>query len=639
MSVRGGAPVRVRLLGHPELACAGRAVTLATRKAVVLLARLAAEGPQTRELLTALLWPDADEDRGRANLRRTLAYVRDGFGRDVEVVTGSTGSLALAAGVETDLDAVRGALRPPLDAGRLATALAAWRGEFLDGVQVDGEVLDGWLSQQRESWHQRLALAAEQLVSLRSRAGDVTGALAIVDAWLGRDALAEAAHRERIRLHLVRGDRPAALDAYRRCAELLDRELGVQPSPATEELGRRAQRGNRPTDLAPGREESRPEVPMLGREREHAALASALDRAAGGAPALALVPGEAGIGKSRLVAEFGAWAAAQGVEVRLARAFPSGRRLAYQAVAGVLDEVLSGDATAGFSGRDDLRLFQAAAHHLVAITERRPLVLVVDDLHWVDADSLEMLLFALATLADRAARILVVVTVRDDEVAGSTTLRDWVARAAREVHLTEIPLRPLSPSESARLVELWPEPVDDRAGELADRTGGRPLLIVESLRYLAAGGDAESIAPAVRESMQARLRSLSPDGRRLADAAAVLEKPATVPLLSAVAGLDASAAALALDGLLHRHVLAGDGIYSFSHEMLRQAAYAAIPAEARRALHAQCTRALLATGAGAAGEAARHAELAGDLEVAWDLHRQAAARAMALPAYRVAAGH
>ncbi len=629
MSVTSTARVRVSLLGHPDLRRDGRSVALATRNAVLLVARLALEGPQTRELLSSLLWPDAEEARGRTNLRRTLVYVRQGFGRDVEVVRATGSTLTLASGVATDLQLVRQALEAQSSPARLAEAVAVWRGELLEGVQADGEEMDAWLAQQREHWSQRLALACERLAAARSRAGDGAGALDAVETWLERDPLAETAHRERIRIHLARGDGPAALEAYERCADLLQRELGIRPSPATREVAERAREGE--TEAGAAQPQARPEVPMLGREGEHTALAEAFERAAGGSAEIVLITGEAGIGKTRLLREFVVWARAHGAEVLEVRPFPSARRIAYQAVGDII-----GEAVAGGEG-DDLRLLRGAAEHLDRLAQRRLIVLAVDDLQWVDPDSLELLLFVATALARRDRRLLVLAAVRDDDLAGSADLRDWTARAARELRLVEAQLHPLSPDQAERLIALWPQLAGGAVEGLAGLCGGRPLLLVESLRHLAAGGNPGAIAPSVRASMTARLSSLTAGARRLVDAAAVLEKPASLANLAAVAGVDAEAASVAIGVLLTGHVLAGQGSYSVSHELLRQSAYSALPLEVRRRLHAAALRVLEGLTNGSVAELARHAELAGRLDLALDLRLRAASEAMALPAYRAAA--
>jgi DNA-binding SARP family transcriptional activator len=649
-----GGELAVLLLGHPEVRIGDRPVTLPTRKALLLLAILVVEGGQTRERLTALLWPEADEERGRTNLRRTLAYLRDGIGREREPVLASREGLAPGKGLRSDLDRVRAAAAGKPDLDRLAAAAAAWRGDFLAGLQPEGEELDAWVSRQREAWHQRLALISERLAELQSDAGEAPAGLETVERWLARDPLSETAHRLRVRLHLERGDRTAALEAYAACERVLAEELGIQPAAATRTLAERA-RQDEPRSAA-STPATFPELPMVGRAAEHRALVAAWRRAEARRPQLVVVAGEPGIGKSRLMAEFADWATAAGADVLRGRAYPSSRKLTYQALGEALGRRLAA-APAQLPdepwrselarilpqvGRPrphraggDLLLFDAAARLLRSLSTEATLLLAIDDLQWLDADSLALLSYVAGVLDSE--RWLLLLTVREDELDSSSTLRDWMAAVTRELPLTDVRLRPLEPSDSERLLQLWPEPLSARPGRLVEEAAGRPLLMLESLRYLSAGGDPAGLPPAARGWMQARLRTLSDSATLLAEAAAVLERAVTSETMARVAGLEAVAVEGAFEELLRRRILSEGEGWSFSHEMLRRAAYESLTGARRRRLHARAA-AELDVPANAA-EVARHAELAGNVDMAWEKWLQAGHAAMGLPAHRVAAEH
>lgn len=633
MSVISQQSVDLQLLGHPLVRRGGELIHLPTRNAWLLVARLAVEGPQARDVLAALLWPDADAERGRTNLRRTLLYVRDAFGRDVQSVVGSQQSIALAATVASDVDLVRQALSSTSAVGLLARAVSAWRGDFLEGILAHGEELDLWLTEQRSAWARQLALAAERLVALRSQAGDSAGALQAVDAWLARDPMAEAAHREGIRIHLSRGDRSAALDAYERCASVLARELGLEPDSTTRALGELARSGDveRGEPVQPG-----PEVPMVGRDHDHSVLGAAFEMSRRGSSTLVLIRGEPGIGKTRLLREFMTWLRPRDAASVSIAAFPSARRLAYHAVSAFLGDVIAATRGVAEPGAD-LQLFQAAVEHLDSLTRGHTLVLAVDDLQWVDPDSLRLLGFALAELGRRARPLLLLVTVRDEELERRPALREWVAEAGRSLRFEEVVLGPLREADVDRLVELWPQSSVTGAAAAVAKCGGRPLLVVETLRHLAAGGDPTQAAAAVRQAMEARLRGLSPAARQLVGAAAVLERPVALPILARVGGLAPERARAMLTELLRLRVLTGDGAYWFSHELLRETAYAGLSAEDRRALHNAALEALAGTPEASPAELAQHAELAGDLGNALQLRLLAARHALTVAAYRAAA--
>ncbi|MGH7687969.1 MAG: BTAD domain-containing putative transcriptional regulator, partial [Candidatus Dormibacteria bacterium] len=579
----------VRLLGHPEVRRDGAAVALPSRNTLLLLARLAIEGTQSREALAALFWPDADEARGRTNLRRTIAYLREACGRDIDVLDTTTGTVTLTGAVSVDVSTAEAVMRSqPPDAALLQQAVALWDGDFLEGIEPEDEELESWIRRQRQRWQVLLSRAAEQLVTMLAATGRTADAWAVTDRWLARDPLSEAAHRERMRLELMRSDRAAALEGYEEYAQLLERELGVKPSRELADLAALARADA--DELAALRTANRPEAPMIGREAAHASLTRTFSGAERGDATLALVTGEAGIGKTRLLDEFLEWARPRAAELRSARAFPSAHRIPYGGLAAAFANELPRPGS-----RRAVSL-PAVAESVARVVARGGsagvFVLAIDDVHWLDPDSLELLISAAAAIRRERARLLLVATLLDDAVAASSQLADWLARMVRELRYEEIALAPLTESDTRELVRSWPDPLDSSAQSAAIAAAGRPLLIVETLRYLAAGGDTTTIAPAARESMRARLRGLSAPAASLAAAAAVLETEASLPLLTETAGIGARAAERGLAELVRAHVLVGDGHYAFCHELLRRTEYSVLPAEERADLHARAARAL-----------------------------------------------
>ena len=234
--------LRVRLLGSPRIQRGGRTVALDTRKALALVAFLALEGRQARDRLAALCWPDADSERARGALRRTLSTLRSALG-DALVTDGR--SAELAAGV--DVDAVR--FRRLVADGRLDDAVAAYEGDLLEGFTLrDAPDFDEWQAAQREHLRTALAGVLERLVQ---READPSQALPHAQRWLALDALHEPAHRVLMRLHASAGDRTAAIRQYRECVRLLDRELGVAPLHETAALADAIERGEAETAPPP----------------------------------------------------------------------------------------------------------------------------------------------------------------------------------------------------------------------------------------------------------------------------------------------------------------------------------------------------------------------------------------------------
>jgi DNA-binding SARP family transcriptional activator len=207
-----------------------------TRKATALVAYLAVTGqPQARDSLAALLWPDAEAERARGALRRTLSTLRSGLGGEELRVEGHRIALDDEA---IDLD-VRN-FRELVADGRLDDAVTAYTGDFLSGFTLrDSAAFDEWQAAQADALQQELAAVLERLVSSE----EPRRAIPYAKRWLDLDTLHEPAHRALMRIHARAGDRVAALRQFHECERILDRELGVAPLAETVNLARAIERG------------------------------------------------------------------------------------------------------------------------------------------------------------------------------------------------------------------------------------------------------------------------------------------------------------------------------------------------------------------------------------------------------------
>jgi DNA-binding SARP family transcriptional activator len=229
--------LRVRLLGPPGVERDGRPVAPDTRKAIALLAYLAVTGQaQGRDRLAALLWPEADQERARGALRRTLSALRGVLGGEHLSTDGLKVSLDVA-GLECDVTRFRALLAD----GRLVDASRAYTGDLLSGFSLkDCVEFDEWQAREADALRRELAGALERLAQEEP---DPARAVAYAQRWLALDPLHEPAHRALVRLHGRAGDRAAAIRQYRECVRLLDRELGVTPLPETTALARAIEAG------------------------------------------------------------------------------------------------------------------------------------------------------------------------------------------------------------------------------------------------------------------------------------------------------------------------------------------------------------------------------------------------------------
>ena len=225
--------LRVLLLGAPLISVGRKPIATDTRKATALLAYLAvSEQPQRRATLAALLWPDADEQKARGALRRTLSVLRTALGDRWLEAAGETIDLERAH-ARIDVTEFRAAIAD----GRLSEAAKLYRGDLLAGFSLrDSPAFDDWQAAQADALRTAYAEVLSRLTVAAERDDDLPGALGYAKRRLAIDPLHEPAHRELMRLHARAGDRSAAFRQYRECARLLDRELGVAPADETRAL-------------------------------------------------------------------------------------------------------------------------------------------------------------------------------------------------------------------------------------------------------------------------------------------------------------------------------------------------------------------------------------------------------------------
>jgi predicted ATPase len=353
---------------------------------------------------------------------------------------------------------------------------------------------------------------------------------------------------------------------------------------------------------------------FVGREEELSCLHEALRRAAAGRPGMLLVAGEAGVGKSRLADRFAEEAGRAGTLVAAGGAAPlTGGALPYapllQALraaddhgpgaarelgaelTGVLAE-LTGDRSATERTREPEvgrgLLFEHICDVLRRLGRIGPVLLVLEDLHWADSATLDVLTFVLRTL--RGARLLVVGTYRADDPG--ELLAGWLAETRRwpEVGWLELP-RFTRAELTAQLAGLRGGPVDSRvAAEVFDRSQGNPFFAEQ---LFAAGIAGPGRLPGLlREVLLARVRQLSPAGQRLLQAAAPGGRWVCHDWLAAVAdGTDdelTGSLREAVDrGLLHITPVeqAGQEVYEFRHALLQEAVYGELLPAQRARLH------------------------------------------------------
>jgi DNA-binding SARP family transcriptional activator len=631
----GRSALRVCLLNTPRLVCAGGAVHTLERKDAALLALLALEGPTSRAKAASLLWPDVNDEQARSNLRQRLFRLRRTVQRDV---VQPTSLLRLLDDVTLDLVDLQ---------QRLATDSTAGQGDLLGNHDYsDSDALDQWTRGARERWHAtRLNLLA-QVASQLEADRQIAAALPYAQRMLDEDPLLEHAHRRLMRLHYLRGDRAAALGAYERCREALLRELKARPGAETEALARLVQSSGslpQPT-AAPARPLTTLRPPRLvGRDSEWRQLERA--RAA---RVPTLLSGEPGVGKTRLVSDF--VAASAGAALYGAR--PGDERLPYALLARLLhglaeryavapapwvrDElarIVPSFGAAPPSALEPLRLRQAVAQALFDCHAAGLSLLALDDLHYADAASLELLL-ALTAASDAPLAWLLCSRAADLPAL----LQQWAAapNIGPLLRLGALDLGGVQALlESLALPGFEPE---RWASALHRHTGGNPMFVLQTLIALLdrdpgalAGAPNDLPVPGhVGALIEQRLALLSPGALKLARMAAIAGLDFDVELAAAVLGqhaLDIADSWRELESAL----MIRDG--AFAHDLIFEATLRAVPAPIARVLHRDVATHLQERGAPPARVAA-HWDKAGDCAAAAASYEAAARHARARSARR-----
>jgi DNA-binding CsgD family transcriptional regulator/tetratricopeptide (TPR) repeat protein len=398
---------------------------------------------------------------------------------------------------------------------------------------------------------------------------------------------------------------------------------------------------------------------FVGRAAELAALQAALAEAGEGRPRTVLVGGEAGVGKTRLVAELAETAGERGTLVAAGgcveltagtapylaftealrdlgraagpRAWERMRASAPPELAGVLPGA-SGEPVVRADAAAQARLLGQAHDLLAEAASTAPLLLVLEDVHWADRSTLD--LAAYLARAVRAERIALVATFRSDETARRPALRAWLAELSRAAAVRRIELEPFGEDEIAELLGADPA----TAATIARRSGGNAFLAEELYE---AAGDETTLPASIRDLLGVRIAALPPPAQAVLRAAAAAGARIDDELLAVVVDQPPSELATALREAVAHHLLAAggrDGRLAFRHELVREAAYAELLPGERRRLHAACARLLeerpeLAENrASAAASVARHWEAAGDAERALGASLRAADAALAVHA-------
>ncbi len=242
--------LHLNLLGVPRLERDAETLTIQRRKALALLAYLAVTGsPHSREALATLLWPEYDQSRALANLRRELSRLKDALGEQALTVDRLQVTLSSQAGLWLDVTAFQAYLKEGLRHTHpqnsycaecleaFQNAVAMYQGDFMAGFSLpDAPEFDEWQFFQAEELRRSLTEALKRLIELHNAQGEYAQAIPYARRWLSLDTLDEPAHRLLMQLYAWSGQQSAALRQYEECRRILFEELDNEPEAETQAL-------------------------------------------------------------------------------------------------------------------------------------------------------------------------------------------------------------------------------------------------------------------------------------------------------------------------------------------------------------------------------------------------------------------
>jgi DNA-binding SARP family transcriptional activator/predicted ATPase len=664
-------PIRIELLGKLRFTFGQHLLTsVNTNRLQSLLAFLVLHGdaPQSREHLAFLLWPESSESQARTNLRQLLHNLRRALPVECSLLAIDNQTVRWRRDSACSIDVIE------FERAAVRAAEAEKKGDFTAACEALEEaarlyqddllpgLYDEWLQTTREQLRQQLSGVLSRLAALLEMAGDYPAGIRHATRLVALDPLREAYYQTLMRLHARNQDRSSVLRVYHQCMRNLQRELGISPGKATQDLFTQALKSE---DLTSAPAELPPvaatlPLPMVGRKMELERLLGCWRMVTQGEAHLALILGEPGIGKSRLAEKlFQSCSGYPDCAGARARCYFAQGQLAYGPVAEwlraeplrsararlakpqlaelarVLPEILvehpeiapPQPLTESWQRRHFYEALNAAFR-----TAPKPLLLLIDDLQWCDHDSFEWLhsLFRSGV----AGRTLVLGTVRPEETGRDHPLGGLARELRQSGQLSEFPIAPLSVEETAALAAQVATRECDPAflSGLYQSTRGNPLFIVESVRASLEDQRSKGAAPPrVQAVITARLAQLSPPAYELAGLAATIGRPFSFDLLAKSTDWDEDSLSRALEELWQRRIIDGQGggAYDYTHDLLREVAYTELSPIRRRSLHRRVARALEELNAPEVetvnGWLAAHYDAAGMAEQAIRCYRAAAA--------------
>jgi len=705
------AVLRIQALGPFQAWRQQEILTWPTQKSKALLQILLVEPGRlvSADQFLEYLWPDLPPRKGQNNLWVTVSQLRRVLQPDLPPRVRSTYIHKQGEGYLfnsqsdywLDCDAfvthLATAARSTSD---LSACISAWDAARIlyQGDYLEDEPYAEWAQLPRIQWRRRYGQLLMKLAEARGRNGRFQQAIAHCREILMLDNANETAYRLLMRCHAALGERATALRVYDEAVQALHDEIGVDPMPETAELARQIQEleGDWRLEITQSSMSTfQPPIstPFVGRGKEIDLLARLLAQTTTGQGQMALITGEPGVGKSRLVQETAVLARRQGFHVLGAHCYLVEQSMPYQPLIDLARQVMArdnrwqklapiwlrelavlvpemGDVAASATAvappssepheSPQGRLFQAIFHLFANQAKRRRLLLVVEDIHWTDPATLQCLHYLARQVV--GVPIALILTLRGESVSGDADLVAMLHSMRREAHSTSLPLARLTEADATALLAQTADTAvyaDRLSHWLYQETAGNPFFFISLLQSLredgllddAARTDWQTLArtdptltlpDAIRALVRDRLQRLPQAEREALDWVAVYGRSLDFSTLQAISHQPQMTLLNAVERLGERQLLVETtGHVDFDHSKTREVVYYELSAARRGLYHLQIAETLdvMPPSQEKASILAHHFERGGENEKALAYWMQAGEHALHTYAYQQAARH
>lgn len=587
---------------------------------------------QSRQYLSFLFWPDSSDKQARTNLRQLLHHLHLKLPAAKQYITsnGKTIQWNTQAHCIADVEQFEQFLLQARNADKAHVSEEYYR----KGIELyKGDLLktcySEWITLHRERLQREYTKALEEVVQLLEKKRDYTTAIGYATQLLEADLLHEPVYRLLMGLHAGNNDRAGALKVYQKCIQVLQAELGVEPDKDTKAIYNRLlinESVNAASKNIPSGALHQDLWPLVGRHQEWEALQKCWNQCLSGSKHLALIQGEPGIGKTRLAHEFLHWADKQGYKLAHARCYEAAGALTYAPITDLLNTaairsklstlnpiwlseiarllpdllieqqllVPPGPLTEGWQR---LKFFEALSRAFTS--DGTPKILYIDDLQWCDQETLSWLQYFLHF--EKGTKVLLMATMRSSEYLLNQPLKKLLTDLQREQLLLTIPLLPLDEQETLLLAkQVINEPDDNIDLNLYKETEGNPLFIIESIRnsefetknHIPAVlnsyySSVSALSPKVGQVIAARFAKLSSEAKEIMNISAVIGREFSFEVLKNASNMVERDIIYALEELMQHYIIREQhsGDFDFSHDKLREVAYAGMSHTRKRWLH------------------------------------------------------